>query len=157
MYVREIMTKTAITCSSSDSLEVAAHMMWDRDVGVVLVVGPDGVLTGIVTDRDVCMAAYTTGRPLSAIQVVDAMADEVRACHANDKLEAAERTMSERQIRRLPVIDDDGRPIGMLSLNDLVLHAATSKRESTVARQVVETLADIGRHRPLRRPTNSGS
>jgi CBS domain-containing protein len=120
--------------------------MWDHDVGVIPVIDADGVLIGIVTDRDICMAAYTTGRPLHAISVSDTMATNVQACHEGDTLESAGRTMSKSQVRRLPVIDEVGKPIGVLSLNDLALNAATS-RSNGAATHVAQTLAEIGKPR----------
>jgi CBS domain-containing protein len=151
------MTTPVFACASTDNLATVANLMWEHDIGAVPIVGHDGVLRGIATDRDICMAAYTTGRPLTEIVVSEAMASEVRACHATDTLEAAERMMSGWQVRRLPIVDEAGRPIGMLSLNDLALHAASSQPADGATRHVVKTLADIGQHRPLPRQGGSGA
>ncbi len=146
MKIQEVMTNSVFTCASTDSLEVAASVMWDHDIGAVPVVGDEGVLIGIITDRDICMATYTTGRTLARIQVQEAMATEVQVCRATETLEAAERTMSGWQVRRLPIVDEEGHVIGILALNDLVLHAAAMPSNG-VTRHVVNTLADIGKHR----------
>jgi CBS-domain-containing membrane protein len=96
----------------------------------------------VVTDRDICMAAYTQGRPLHEIPVTVAMAKQAIATYANDSIESAEELMRANQIRRLPVLDTDSRPIGLLSLNDLARAAGRAKR-SLAEHDVVATLAAV--------------
>lgn len=69
MNASELMTETVQSCSASDSLQRAAQIMWDRDCGVVPVVDGDNCVVGMVTDRDIAMAAYTQGQPLWLIPV----------------------------------------------------------------------------------------
>jgi CBS domain-containing protein len=88
------------------------------------------------------MAAYTQGRPLREIPVTLAMASRAIAIHADDLVETAELLMHDNQIRRVPVIDDGGRPIGIVSINDLARLAMRSKR-SGVDRELVQTMAAI--------------
>jgi CBS domain-containing protein len=137
------MSHPAVTCSVSDSADAAARLMWECDCGVVPIVGDDGRLAGVVTDRDICMAAYTQGQPLGAIPVSRAMARNVVALHEDDSIEAAELLMSDNQIRRLPVVDEGGRPVGVVSMNDLARLASRVKRTG-VDREIVDTLAAIG-------------
>src|SRR5690606_28351921 len=68
MQVRELMTRDVQVCGPRDDLNRAAQIMWDHDCGVVPVVDSERRPIGMVTDRDVCMAAYTQGKPLSAIR-----------------------------------------------------------------------------------------
>jgi len=140
MKIKELMSHPAVTCLSSDSLDIPARLMWEYDCGAVPVVNDDGRLAGVVTDRDICMAAYTQGRPLHTIPVASAMAKHPVATHGNDTIEAAEVLMRDNQIRRVPVLDDNGRPVGVLSMNDLARLAVRAKR-SEVDRTVVQTLA----------------
>lgn len=121
--VQTIMTREIRSCSKDEPLYRAAQVMWDLDCGVAPVVDADGKLCGIITDRDICMAAYTKGVALGSIRVEDVMTRRVQACHPNDSLERAASLMAEHQVRRLPVTDTDGRPIGLLSLSDLVASA----------------------------------
>ena len=120
--------------------------MWDHDCGSIPIVDQDGRLRGIITDRDICMAAYTQGKPIQEIPVGAAMAAHVLVCHVDDSLEMAGQLMREGQVRRIPVIDNDGRPAGIVSLND-VTRAAADQRRSTVDREVVETMAAVGEPR----------
>jgi CBS domain-containing protein len=119
MRVAQLMSQPVFTCSVNDSLNDAARLMWEHDCGAVPVVDGDGKVVGIVTDRDVCMAAYTQGERLGVLPVVSAMAKQVFCCRPDDSLEKAQAVMGEQQIRRLPVVDAENRPLGMLSLNDL--------------------------------------
>jgi CBS domain-containing protein len=116
--------------------------MWEYDCGLVPVVNDDGRLAGVVTDRDICMAAYTQGQPLHAIPVTTAMASNVLVGRADEAIEDAERSMRDAQIRRLPIVDEAGRPEGVLSLNDIARATARTKK-STLDRELVATLAAI--------------
>lgn len=123
MRIGALMTQPVHVCSAEDSLARAAQLMWDFDCGAVPVVGGDESLCGIITDRDICMAAYTKGVAPRSIRVGDVMSRHVHSCAAEDSLERAIARMAEAQVRRLPVVDTDGRPIGMVSLADIARSA----------------------------------
>lgn len=142
MQVRDVMRSPVVTCSVGSDLNHAAELMWDHDCGVVPVVDDQGRLAGIVTDRDVCMAAYTQGGTLRSIPVRSAMASHVLVCHLNDSLTLAEELMREGQVRRVPVIDDEGRPIGIISMSDLA-RLADRARKNAVDREIVQTLSAV--------------
>ncbi len=153
MHVSDLMSRPAITCHVHDHLHVPAGLMWDHDCGVVAVVGDDGKLVGMITDRDVCMAAYTQDRPLGELEVNIAMARHPISAHPDQDLEAVERAMAEHQVRRIPVVDSDGKPIGVLSLNDLAIEAARPDTPMTDASsRVVHTLAAVCVHRRADEP-----
>jgi CBS domain-containing protein len=142
MHVEQIMNQPPVSCRVHDTLNTAAQLMWEHDSGAIPVLGNDGRIIGIVTDRDICMAAYTTGRPLHAIPVHDAMAKEVFTCKPDDSVEDAEHLMGEKQIRRLPVLNDAGQLVGMLSLGDIAREFGASRRKSVI-RELVQTLAAV--------------
>lgn len=123
MPVRDLMMQPVTTCHVDDLLSTPAQLMWDRDVGAVPVVDADGRLVGMITDRDICMAALMQGRPPDDIPVRTAMAKQVFACSPDAPIAEAEAIMRDKQVRRVPVIDADGRLVGMLSLNDLAREA----------------------------------
>jgi CBS domain-containing protein len=150
MKVGDVMTRDVQVCHTRDRLDCPARIMWEQDVGCVPVLDRDLRLAGMVTDRDICMAAYTQGLLLAAIPVTVAMAHDVASCRAGDELAAAERTMQQRQVRRLPVVDDAGRVVGILSLNDLARAAAGDRLQPTRlvgTDEVLVTLARIGEPR----------
>jgi CBS domain-containing protein len=148
MNIQEIMSKPAVTCRPSDTLNIAAQLMWQHDCGAIPVVNDDNSVVGMITDRDICMATYTRGSAPQAIQISDAMAKQVFSCHPDESLDAAERLMSDNQIRRIPVVDGDNRPVGLLSLNDIARYAASSRKKNGIDREVTQTLAAICQPRP---------
>ena len=117
--VASIMTRNVHTCSRDDSLNQAARVMWEADCGAVPVVDSDGKLLGIITDRDVCMAAYTRGQPIWACVVGSVMSTPCRSCAPDDPLERVVELMRDYRIRRIPVTDGEGRLLGIVSLADL--------------------------------------
>jgi CBS domain-containing protein len=124
MRVQDLMSHPTVTCHVNDPLTVAAHLMWEHDCGALPVVRDDGKLTGMITDRDICMAAFTQGRRLDELLVNAAMAKDVISVHPDQRLDEIEQCMAEHQVRRLPVVDADHKPIGVLSLNDLAIESA---------------------------------
>ena len=146
MKVQELMTHHVETCRPEDMLARAAQIMWDHDCGFVPVVDENACLVGVLTDRDISMAAYTQGLSLADIQVASAMAAEVWTCRPEDTLVTAERIMRDHQVRRLPVIEGAGQVVGVLSLNDLAReaqHERTSKAKELTTDEVTLTLASV--------------
>ena len=156
MKVEQLMTRTVKVCAESDTLNRAAQLMWESDCGYIPVIGANGNsgVVGLVTDRDIAMAAYTQGKQLWAIPVTDAMAHKVIACHANDGVSQAEALMRENQVRRLPVLDQNEQLVGILSLNDVAREAqreaSSGKRAEVTEDAVAETLATVCQPRPSR-------
>jgi predicted transcriptional regulator len=111
-----------------------------------------GQVVGMITDRDVCMAAYIAGAPLNTLRISRVMSTTVRSCKAGEPLASAERMMRLHKVRRLPVIDAAGRLVGILSLNDLAREAAREhvpETKDVSPEALTETLAAICE---LRRP-----
>ena len=81
MKVKEIMTANAKACTPSNSLADAARLMWDNDCGILPVVTEGGKVIGLITDRDICMAAFTKGRNLSDIAVEDVISGTTFVWH----------------------------------------------------------------------------
>jgi CBS domain-containing protein len=122
--VEEVMSKTVVSCHENDTLNRCAQIMWDRDCGCVPVVDDRFHVRGIITDRDVCISAYMQGRALNEISASTICNRQVHTCKRSDSVTHAEALMTTHQIRRLPVLDETGRLVGMLSLSDLARHLA---------------------------------
>lgn len=118
--VQQVMTLPVFVCHVTDNLGTAAKLMWDHDCGIVPVIDDAGQVIAVITDRDICMAAYTQGKHLSELGVRLAMSRLLVSCHPQDSIDYAEELMRTHQVRRLPVVSDAGQPIGMLSITDLV-------------------------------------
>lgn len=126
MKVGQLMMRTVETCRPQDALNAAAQVMWEHDCGCVPVVMDEeggARVVGMLTDRDICMAAYTQGRPLEAIKVASAMSKRVCSCRDTDSLMVALNVLRTNQLHRLPVVDADDHLIGLLSLADIAREA----------------------------------
>jgi CBS-domain-containing membrane protein len=136
MKVREFMTTVAHTCRPEDTLDKAAHLLWAHDCGSLPVIAADGRVLAMITDRDVCMGAFLRGQALSGVRVGDSMSHGVISCQPDDDLAVAAGKMAQHRVRRLPVIDAQGRIAGILSLNDLACrteHAARNEALKVLA------------------------
>ena len=142
MKVREIMTSDVKTCRAETNLAEAVKFMWERDCGVLPVVKADGKVTGMITDRDICVAIATRGRTADRIAVHDVATGKLCTCAADDDAIVALQMMKSERVRRLPVVDAEGRLKGILSLNDVITH--TGAASST---EIVSTMASICEHR----------
>jgi len=146
MKVSDLMTAVVATCGPSDSLNRAAQIMWEQRCGSVPVVDETGAPAGMLTDRDAAMAAYTQGRRLDDISVSTAMSRPVWSCAATAPVEEAEGLMMAHGVRRLAVVDPQGRLVGVLSLDDIARGATAwdGKGEIDLERVAV-TLGEISR------------
>lgn len=118
MRVDHLMVRTVWTCGPDDALNTPAQIMWEHGVGCV-VVREQGRTVGLITDRDVCLASSDERRILWSVPVRERMARDPSVIRADASAEAAEQVMRERRLKRLPVEDETGALVGLLSLNDL--------------------------------------
>jgi CBS domain-containing protein len=130
MNVCEMMTTEVASCREADTLADAARLMGEIDCGCIPVVGDAASrrVVGIVTDRDICMAAYRIGKPIAEIRVRDAMTSPARTCSSDASASEAEYVMRDARVRRLPVVDEFGALIGIVSLADLAREAQHERR-----------------------------
>lgn len=150
MLVQDRMTKNISSCLVDTNLVEAARQLWDVDCGSLPAVDGRGRVLGMITDRDICMAAMTTGKPLAMLRASMAMAKDVVSARPNETVHEAEMLMRARSVRRLPVVDDQGRLVGILSCNDLVEWVDCGKAAGATERDachLLRTLATIGRMR----------
>ena len=152
----EVMNSDLLTCSPSDSLSDGARIMWERDCGVVPVVDASGQLVGMLTDRDVCMAAYTRGQPLAAMSVRSTMSSPPHSVAPAESLGAVLKRMGELQLRRLAVTHQ-GRLLGVISLADVARHVRRRGRRSLPAQLALSrTLCDVSEGRAGGAPDERG-
>lgn len=151
MKVERLMSRTLKTCHPDHDLACAAQILWEDDVGCVPIVDSDGRAVAMLTDRDIAMSAYTTGRALREISVSQAMSRDLYACSPSDPIATAEEIMRARQVRRVPVVDASGKLVGLLSMNDITREAFREremKKPDVSPTEVVGALASIGAKRP---------
>ena len=135
--------RSAQSCRPNDSLSDAARLMWELDCGAVPVVNDAGSVVGVITDRDICMAAYTRGQPLSASTVESAMATDVVTASPRAALETIASLMRNHQIRRVPIVDN-GHLVGIISLADVARYLQAEAGFSAVLSvELAHTLSAI--------------
>jgi CBS domain-containing protein len=140
MLIRDLMSVDVQACHSYESLSAAAQKMWEADVGAVPVLDDKNRVVGMLTDRDICMAAYTQGRPLNQIVIAESMSRSVVTCAPTDTIARAEQLMREHAVRRLPVIDEHRKAVGIISMNDLARAVSQQQRGQG---ELVATMAAI--------------
>jgi predicted transcriptional regulator len=150
MKVGEVMTREVVRVRGDSSASDAAGLMWDRDCGALPVVDKEDRVIGMITDRDICMAAFTRGLALKDMRVDGVMSKRVFTCNPEDSISVLAELLSHQQIHRVPVVDSEGELVGIVSLNDLAqsyLQTEKSRKKDKVeARQVAGTLAAICNH-----------
>ncbi|MEM0061321.1 MAG: CBS domain-containing protein [Fervidicoccaceae archaeon] len=119
--VESIMSKPPITVHKNDSVQDAAKLMFNNRIGSVLVVDDDGRLIGILTERDL-VYLVSTGKSqlLNEYPVWQLMTENPVTAKPTDTIEEALARMKEINVRHLPVVDDDGKPVGVLSIRDII-------------------------------------
>jgi CBS domain-containing protein len=146
MIVKDLAAFDVKFCSPDTDLATAAKIMWDCDCGIVPVVNEERKVVGVVTDRDICIAASTRAAKPSDIQVKDAMSRDVAVCGIGDDVHAALKTMKERRVRRLPVTDGQEQLAGIISLNDLVMRAQCRSGAEVSGEAFLDTMKAICTH-----------
>ena len=119
--VRDVMTPQPVTILPTASVQEAAQLMRDHNLGALLVADDAGPVSGLITDRDIVVRACAEGLSVERTAVARVCSDESLAMISpDDDLHQAVLMMREKSIRRLPVVED-GRPVGIVSLGDLAL------------------------------------
>jgi CBS domain-containing protein len=135
MKVSDVMTPNPRTVQLSDTIEDAAKIMRDEDTGAVPVIEDDRVV-GMITDRDIVIRAVADGDFECTID--DIVSDDVVCATPEMTTAEAADLMSEHQIRRLPVVDDDERLIGIVSLGDIAVKEGRDARTGDTLENISE-------------------
>ena len=143
MKVSELMTKTVAFCGPDTNLAEAAATMWEKDCGFLPVVAHDGKLTGVITDRDICIALGTRNQRPSDVTVGVVASGQSLTCRPNDDVQAAIHLMRRERIRRLPVVNEHGGLAGVLSLNDIALNARAGDSQASRALSMEEVASAL--------------
>lgn len=134
---RDIMTKNPTAANREMTLQEVSILMRDGDFGVLPIVEKEtNKLVGILTDRDIVVRAVAEGKNVSDATVNDAMSEKLYTAKPDDFVFEAVRTMGERQVRRIPIVDDAGVLQGIIAMADIAL-------ETEDQREIAETLEDI--------------
>ena len=148
MKVRDLMTTNAVSCRPDTNLAAVGALMWEHDCGLIPVVDDTERVSGVITDRDICIALSTRDKQPSRITAREITTAPAFVCSPDDDIQAALITMSRERLHRLPVVNRDRGLVGILSINDVVSHAEKSlgKRPGISYEDVVQTLQAICSH-----------
>lgn len=152
MKAKDLMASNVRTVRSNQTLADAARVLWDCDCGAVPVLDENGErAVGMLTDRDICMAAWSRNQPLSEISVASVHSRDLFSCVENADIDDVEQLMRRKQVRRIPVVDSAQHVVGIISLADLAKSVGTQPRSVAAvpsASDVTATLANICRREP---------
>lgn len=134
MKIREVMTTDPVCCLPGDNAQKVAQIMRDHNVGSVPVVADHDArkLVGMITDRDLCCSVIANGLDPKHTAIVQCVSTDVVTCRDGENLDNCERLMQEHQLRRIPVVDGEGRCIGIVAQADLALKDKPEKVSKTV-------------------------
>lgn len=124
MKVKDVMMRTPVFCSEASNAGEAVEMMWNRNCGLLPIVNAENKVVGVVTDRDICIALGTRGIPAGELAISEVTRGRVFSCATEDEIHLALATMARNKVRRLVVLDEQERLEGILSMDDIVRHAA---------------------------------
>ncbi|MGA8220093.1 MAG: CBS domain-containing protein [Candidatus Acidiferrales bacterium] len=148
MKVKEVMMRTAASCSPETNLGAAVEILWNRNCGILPIVDENLKVTGVITDRDICVALGTRNRLPGEVNVSEVTTGKLFACAPDDEIRAALGKMAQAKVRRLPVVTAEGKLEGILSMDDVVMHSQASfgRAASELSHDdIVETLKQLYR------------
>jgi len=152
MKVQEVMRSAVRSITPVTDLATAGRIMAEIEGGILPVVGAHDCVVGVVTDRDICLALAARDRKPSEVQAVQIMSSELFSCSPDHDVRSALRWMAACKVRRLVVVDAERKLLGLLALDDVVLHSralATAGFDGPFHVDIAETLHQICDHPTL--------
>jgi len=148
MKVKDVMMGTPYYCHPDANLGSATELMWKANCGFLPVVDAVGKVVGVITDRDICIALGTRNLTAGQVLVQDVLTQAVHSCLAEDEIHVALQTMKDSRVRRLPVLDKEEHLAGVVSMDDVLLHAEPNRfgeEPELSSNEVVRTYRSIMR------------
>jgi len=134
----EVMTKNPVCCVPNDSAAQAAQLMKSEDVGSIPVIENEQTqkLVGIVTDRDLALKVVAEGRDPKTTKVDAVMTHNVVTCRADDDLQKALDAMANHQLRRIPVVNNDNKIVGIIAQADVATRADQPEKTAEMVMEI---------------------
>lgn len=139
MLVKDLMTKEVNCCSPENNLAELAKVMRDYQCGALPIVGSSGRVTGIITDRDICIALGTKNLKASDVLAREVSSPGCVICSPDNDVRDALRTMATQEVSRLPVVDEAGQLVGILSIDDIIFRAGGG-HSGLSDREIIDTM-----------------
>ena len=140
MKCSEVMTKNPKTCAPDDTVQQAAQLMKTEDVGPIPIVGTDGKLEGIITDRDIVLKAVAEGRDPKTTKLADVMTTDMITCAPDGDIEDTLNSMEEHQVRRVLVVEGN-RLVGIISQADIATRLDVPEKTHEVVEEISKAAA----------------
>jgi CBS domain-containing protein len=136
----DIMTRDLVTCTAENTIVEVARLMKTEDIGPVLIVDNEQskTLVGIVTDRDIVVKAIADGQDVNTTRVGDVMSKKLVTCRADDDVDIAMKAMAQFQLRRIPVVEENMRLVGIISQADLATRVDSPEKTGEVVKEISE-------------------
>ena len=135
----DVMTKDLVYSSPTDTVADVAQLMKKEDIGPVLIVSDKDNgkrLVGIVTDRDLAIKVVGEGRDPKRTKVAEVMTEKVITCRMDDDVQNALKAMAQYQLRRIPVVDNTGMLVGIISQADVATRVNEPKKTAEVVKEI---------------------
>ena len=134
----DVMTKNPICCLPNDMAAKAAELMKSNNIGSVPVIENEQTrkLVGIVTDRDLTLKIVADGLDAKSTKVDAVMTRKVVTCHADDDLQKALDAMAEHQLRRIPVVDNDNKILGIIAQADVATRVDQPEKTAEMVKEI---------------------
>ena len=141
----EVMTKDPLCCQPADTAARVAQVMKALDVGPIPIVenARTKKLVGLVTDRDLALKVVAEERHPLAVKIEDVMTRDLVTCSADDELNKAMKLMAKHQLRRIPVVDNDGAIIGIIAQADVARNATDVEQTGKVVAEISQPRAEM--------------
>ena len=146
MLVKDLMTRNVSACRPENNLAELAEVMWNQRCGALPILDRSGKVTGIITDRDICIALGTRNIRASDVAAREVSSPGCFTCSPDNDVRDALRTMATQEVGRLPVVDEDGRLVGILSIDDIIFGAGGGS-SSLSDREIIDAIAAMREER----------
>ncbi len=139
----DVMTKDVVTCTPENTIAEVARLMKTEDIGPVLIVDNEQskTLVGIVTDRDIVVKAIADGKDVKTTRVGDVMSKKLVTCRADDDVDVAMKSMAQFQLRRIPVVGENMKLLGIISLAYVATRVDAPEKTGEVVKEISEQTA----------------
>jgi CBS domain-containing protein len=139
----EVMTKSPVWCLPEDMTVKAAHLMKRGNIGSILVIENETTqkLVGIITDRDLALKIVAEGRDSKSVKVDQVMTRKMVTCRADDDLQKALDAMSEHQLRRIPIVDNDSKILGVIAQADIATRVNQPEKTAAMVKEISRSSA----------------
>jgi len=134
----DVMTKDVVTCTPENTILEVARLMKTEDIGPILIVDNEAsrTLVGIITDRDIVLKVIADGQDPKTTGVGDAMSKKLVTCRPDDDLDIAMQAMAQFQLRRIPVVEDNMKLVGIISQADVATRVDAPEKTAEVVKEI---------------------